>query len=77
MAKRSPKSGRKAIHYRRGDALLIIDGINDLNFPGAEKVLPWRLNWPRDCPHFEPKPTALACRSFTSMTILDYGIAAS
>ncbi len=27
----------------RGDALLIIDGINDLDFPGAEKLLPWGL----------------------------------
>src|SRR6187455_963836 len=25
----------------RGDALLIIDVINDLAFPGGEKVLPW------------------------------------
>ncbi|HEX4124030.1 MAG TPA: isochorismatase family cysteine hydrolase [Tepidisphaeraceae bacterium] len=26
---------------RRGDALLIIDAINDLEFPGGEQVLPW------------------------------------
>jgi nicotinamidase-related amidase len=43
MAKRSQKSRRKSVHYCRGDALLIVDGINDLNFPGAEKVLPWGL----------------------------------
>lgn len=31
----------KKITARRGDALLIIDTINDLEFPGGEKVLPW------------------------------------
>lgn len=36
----SRKSGFVA---RKGDALLIIDTINDLNFPGGEKVLPWAM----------------------------------
>jgi nicotinamidase-related amidase len=38
-----PQKPHRSVHYRRGDALLIIDGINDLNFLGAEKVLPWAL----------------------------------
>jgi nicotinamidase-related amidase len=29
--------------YQSGDALLIIDCINDLEFPGGEKVLPWAM----------------------------------
>ncbi len=29
--------------FAKGDALLIIDAINDLDFPGGEKVLPWAL----------------------------------
>ncbi len=29
---------------RAGDALLIIDTINDLEFPGGENVLPWAMN---------------------------------
>jgi nicotinamidase-related amidase len=28
---------------KQGDALLIIDVINDLEFPGGEKVLPWAI----------------------------------
>lgn len=31
----------KAVHGRKGDVLLVIDVVNDLAFPGAEKVLPW------------------------------------
>jgi nicotinamidase-related amidase len=30
---------------RPGDALLIIDCINDLEFPGGEKVLPWAMKF--------------------------------
>lgn len=29
--------------FRRGDALLLIDCLNDLEFPGGEKVLPWAM----------------------------------
>ncbi|MDB5302792.1 MAG: uncharacterized protein JWM97_341 [Phycisphaerales bacterium] len=29
------------LRSRPGDALLIIDAINDLEFPGGEKILPW------------------------------------
>ncbi len=36
-------SPRKSLAARRGDALLIIDCINDLEFPGGEKVLPWAV----------------------------------
>jgi nicotinamidase-related amidase len=40
--------------FRKDDALLIIDTINDLEFPGGEKVLPWALklagNLARLCP---------------------------
>ena len=39
MAK--PKRNQDAPIARSGDALLIIDTINDLEFPGGEKVLPW------------------------------------
>src|SRR4051812_13000805 len=40
-----PKRGsaRNRVSLRRGDALVIIDTINDLEFPGGEKVLPWAL----------------------------------
>jgi nicotinamidase-related amidase len=37
------KGAGKTIAVRSGDALLIIDVINDLEFPGGEKVLPWAL----------------------------------
>jgi nicotinamidase-related amidase len=40
---RSPKARRKPLVAGRGDVLLIIDCINDLEFPGGEKVLPWAL----------------------------------
>jgi hypothetical protein len=39
----SQKRRRKTIRFQRGDALLIIDSINDLNFPGAEQILPWAV----------------------------------
>jgi nicotinamidase-related amidase len=39
MARRNQKSATPSA--RPGDALLIIDTINDLEFPGGEKVLPW------------------------------------
>jgi nicotinamidase-related amidase len=34
-------STKSKIRYQPGDALIIIDVINDLSFPGGEKVLPW------------------------------------
>jgi nicotinamidase-related amidase len=34
---------RPTLTRRHGDVLLIIDTINDLEFPGGEKVLPWAL----------------------------------
>src|SRR5258708_1441451 len=43
MKKSARASARKLLPPRRGDALLIIDAINDLDFPGGEKVLPWAL----------------------------------
>lgn len=43
MKKSGRKLRRKGLAYRRGDALLIIDAINDLDFRGGEKVLPWAL----------------------------------
>lgn len=39
--KRPARTNR--VKIRRGDALLIIDAINDLEFPGGEKVLPWAV----------------------------------
>jgi nicotinamidase-related amidase len=32
---------RESVAFRDGDALLVIDCINDLQFPGGEQVLPW------------------------------------
>jgi nicotinamidase-related amidase len=43
MANRVQKPRRRAVKYHPGDALIIIDTINDLEFPGGEKVLPWVL----------------------------------
>jgi nicotinamidase-related amidase len=37
------RSVRRPTVARPGDALLIIDCINDLEFPGGEKVLPWAM----------------------------------
>jgi nicotinamidase-related amidase len=39
--KPSRKPGSRRVRVKPGDALLIIDVINDLAFPGGEKVLPW------------------------------------
>jgi nicotinamidase-related amidase len=36
-----PHNVARPLHPKKGDALLIIDAINDLQFPGGEKVLPW------------------------------------
>jgi nicotinamidase-related amidase len=41
--KRQAGRNRSAFHARPGDALLIIDVINDLEFLGGEKVLPWAI----------------------------------
>jgi nicotinamidase-related amidase len=39
-----PKSQKpQTVEQQPGDVLLIIDTINDLQFPGGEKVLPWAL----------------------------------
>jgi nicotinamidase-related amidase len=38
-----PEKRDNQIPCRPGDALLIIDVINDLEFPGGEKVLPWAM----------------------------------
>lgn len=44
MASRRQRAVRKRpIAIGPGDVLLIIDCINDLDFPGGEKVLPWAL----------------------------------
>ena len=40
MAKNATKPPR-TVHARPGDAVLIIDAINDLSFEGADKLLPW------------------------------------
>jgi nicotinamidase-related amidase len=45
MRKRGTKSRSRLEKYRAGDALLIIDVINDLEFPGGENVLPWALRF--------------------------------
>lgn len=37
------KRGKKRVRVRSHSAFLIIDAINDLEFPGGEKVLPWAL----------------------------------
>jgi len=37
------RRGTKTFQSQRGDALLIIDIINDLEFPDGEKVLPWAM----------------------------------
>jgi nicotinamidase-related amidase len=41
MANRPKPKHPRTVPCKKGDALLIIDTINDLSFPGAEKVLPW------------------------------------
>ena len=41
MAK--PAKSSPLFHVEKGDALLLIDLINDLQFPGGEKVLPWAI----------------------------------
>ena len=46
MAK-SKSVRRKPEAFRPGDALLIIDAINDLEFEGGEKVLPWAIKLAR------------------------------
>ncbi|RKG91778.1 cysteine hydrolase family protein [Corallococcus terminator] len=44
MAKPRQAVRKRSTHERRSDtALLIIDVINDLDFPGGENVLPWAL----------------------------------
>ena len=40
-----PKRTARRPVARAGDALLIIDTINDLEFPGGENVLPWAMKF--------------------------------
>jgi nicotinamidase-related amidase len=40
-AKELAMARRRIVHSRWGDAVLIVDVINDLQFPGGEKVSPW------------------------------------
>jgi nicotinamidase-related amidase len=41
--RRGGRRQSKKFHSQRGDALLIIDTINDLEFPGGENVLRWAM----------------------------------
>ena len=41
----APKKKSSLQRVREGDAILIIDTINDLSFPGGEKVLPWAMKF--------------------------------
>ncbi len=43
MAKRTPNPQRDTVQFRSGDVLLIIDAINDLEFPGGENIFPWAM----------------------------------
>lgn len=43
MTKNSASLKKRNISHSSKDALLVIDCINDLNFPGGEKVLPWAV----------------------------------
>jgi len=43
MGKRGTKSRSHVEKHHAGDALIIIDVINDLEFPGGQNVLPWAL----------------------------------
>jgi nicotinamidase-related amidase len=43
MAKPPRKRSQNEFQFCAGDALLVIDTINDLSFPGGEKVLPWAV----------------------------------
>ncbi|HWE04884.1 MAG TPA: isochorismatase family cysteine hydrolase [Tepidisphaeraceae bacterium] len=43
MTKATGKKRPSVATFHRGDALLIIDCINDLEFPGGENVLPWAI----------------------------------
>ena len=42
-SKRRRRRLPQIVRRERGDALLIIDTINDLEFPGGEDVLPWAI----------------------------------
>jgi nicotinamidase-related amidase len=46
---------RKTVTSKQGDALLIIDCINDLEFPGGENVLPWALKLAQRLADFRAK----------------------
>jgi nicotinamidase-related amidase len=45
------ETGPKLSH-RPGDVLLVIDAINDLDFPGGERLLPWATTAARRLVHF-------------------------
>ena len=56
MVKKSSEKDRpQSVTLRSGDALLIIDTINDLEFPGGEEVLPWALKLAANLSHFCPR----------------------
>jgi nicotinamidase-related amidase len=42
--KRRTRAAAQNLTCSKGDALLLIDVINDLTFPGGEKVLPWAMS---------------------------------
>ncbi len=72
-----PAAQRRHQTGRRGDALLIIDCINDLEFPGGEKVLPWALKLSSRLKDFRAGGRRTTCLSFTSTTITVTGTATS
>lgn len=43
VTRRFMKSSLKRVKLRSGDAILLIDVMNDLDFPGGDKILPWAI----------------------------------
>jgi nicotinamidase-related amidase len=66
MKRGRAQSNARRVSCQSGDALIIIDCINDLEFPGGEKVLPWamrlapRLRRFRGCAHGAGMPVIYA-----------------
>ncbi len=54
MAKTKRQRKRNQSH-RAGDALLVIDVINDLEFPGGDNVLPWAMKMAKTLSSFQAK----------------------
>jgi nicotinamidase-related amidase len=52
--KHSRHGKTRALNALQGDALLIIDTINDLQFPGGDKVLPWAIKLASKLSRFSP-----------------------